>query len=264
MREFDGLTWTAVCGTLNGFSPSSSVEYVSPGAGDCHLPERMMGRDGDRRPLLVVVAVPPDEDRSLVAALSPIFAAHPNAIVLFVPLGATGADARLGELLLWTQQNDLRIAALRELSPFLAASRLAVVFPRQDTELAETLKRIQRLFTGNFDFLTLAHQVYTLSRSNATVETQLKETTVKIVALERGLREREDLLHESRMKIGQLEQSAQGRARECERIAAHAADVEPRLHHVTRRRSCRLVQRLSAWRKQLIPRNSIRERCVRS
>src|SRR5207237_2825297 len=150
-----------------------------------------------------------------------------------------------------------------ELSPFGAGAQLALVAPQQDTQVLETLKRIGRLFTSNFDFLTLSHQSYAFSRAKGKLETQLKEMTAKATELERVLGERETQLADARKWSAEMELSAQGWARECEQNAAHTRQVEHELRTLTSGRAWSVVQRLVHLRHRLVPRNSLRERCGR-
>jgi hypothetical protein len=244
--------------TLADSAGASSLELVVADSSNSGLNEPLSRCQVDRRPALAVAALA--EDGSPTATLEFITSAHPRAIVLLLGLGRIGEDRRLAELLEWTRMQDRRLTAFRELSPFLAGSRLAALFSKQDAEVPETLKRIERLFTSNFDFLTLAQQVYTLSRANVKLETELKEAAAKHTD---ALDERDRLLREAQMKIAELDQAAQGWARGYEQMDRHAAWLEQRLGGIRASRSWRLVEGIRSVRQTLVPRNSFRERCGR-
>lgn len=250
--ENDPMSWTGLLReTLEDSECASRLEFVSSGLGLTEL----LGRCREKhRPGLVVIAPAEDDAESPSATLRAVFSAHPKALVLLLGLGRIGEDPRLGALLEWARTNESRLAAFRELSPFLAGSRLAVVFPRHDIETPETLKRLQRLFTGNFDFLTLAQQVYTLSRTKAKLEAQLQEAAAQRAPLELALQE-------AHGKVAELDLEVKWWAKECEQTASHAAWVEHRLRSMSGSRSWRLVQRIRSVRHTLVPRNSLRERC---
>lgn len=238
-------------------------EWVAAAPGASRIDAVMTRVAGDRRPMLVLLPVTALEPGGAAAALSSIFAAHPGAIVLLLPLGLAGEDRRLDELLQWTREQEMRFTALRDLSPFLNGSRLALVGSRQDAALAETLKRIQRLFTSNFDFVTLAQQTYTATRTKGKLETQLREKSAKHEELERAFSGLEAQIHDLRDVIAALDKSANGWARECERNAEHALWLEGRLREATSGRSWSVVQGLRRLRRVLAPPNSLREGCGR-
>lgn len=247
-------SWVAVLQEQLGSALSPSVRFIRGKSS-----ELLHHRAGDLRPVLVAVAMTDSPEQ----LLAPIFAAHPAAIVFGLPFGLIGDDPRLEQLLAWARQRELRFAALRELNPFLAASQLAAIFPARETQAADTLKRIARLFTSNFDFLTLAHQAYTHSRAKGKLEKQLQEMTAKFAELEQVVHRREAELLEARGWAAKMDESAQGWATECERNVAYAQHVEQELRTVTSGRAWSMVQRLVRLRHRLIPRNSLRARCGR-
>lgn len=263
-RDCERGAWVQVLNdTLSQYAGTSPVECVDEHLTAGNLPALIDRCGGGHRPLLVVLPLASAEDENPLESLASIFAAHPRTIVVTLPLGLIGQDRRLGPLVEWTSANGFRLIALRELCPFLGSSQVAIVSPADDVQTAETLKRIQRLFTSNFDFLSLAHQMYTLTRANTKLDSQLKDAKAKGAELERVLREREAHMHDAQMKIEELDHSAQGWARECERIAAHAMRLEAQVRLLTCGTSWSLVQHLRWLRQRLAPRDSLRERCGR-
>lgn len=258
----EGLeAWESVCHEhLKEHSGSSSLRFLPHEMADASLPEMMSACDAGNGALMVVL--PASEDsQQLQADLEAIFRVNSKARVVLVPLGLLGEDSRLGTLLTWTASQELTLTALRDLSPCLAMSRLGVIGPAADVELQESLKRIGRLFTSNFDFLTLAHDCYTTHRANTKLEAQVKEATAARVEIEKVMCERDRELAEARHRIRELDMSAVGWSRECERMAAHAMWLEDQLRAATRGRGWSLVQRLRSLKQKLIPNNSFRERC---
>jgi hypothetical protein len=170
--------------------------------------------------------------------------------VLLLPLGLIGEDSLVEELLTWTRPAGLRLALLREVSPFLASSRMAVVYSAEDGHTPEALKRIRRLFQGNFDFLTLAHQTFTLSHANALHDAQLKTMRAKCSQMEQAVQDWEGQYHE----VSERERIAQERA----------LWAESQFTSLTSGTSWALLQMLIKLRLKLFPRESLRERVGRS
>src|SRR5205823_5744751 len=113
------------------------------------------------------------------------------------------------------------------------------------------------------DFLTLAQQTYTLSRSFGRLEKQLADEKARVAELEGALRAHQCYLLEAQQKVGELDQSAQGWARECQALAAHAQHLDGLLRSMTSDRRWLMAQRLGRLRQRLAPPNSLRERCGR-
>ena len=154
-----------------------------------------------------------------------IFDANRRTIVLLKPLGLIGEDPAIQELLGWTKLAGLRLTPLRDLSPFLGYSRMAVIYPADDLDVPDLLKRIRRLFNGNFDFLTLAQQAFSLSQTNALLDARLKTLDAQFKALS----EREQA------------------------VAMHAHAIETRLTSITSGTSWALMQKMMWLRLKLFP-----------
>ncbi len=255
---------------LNSADGKSVVEFLPRQHHSLDQPALAGNFGVDRRPVLVVVPWTTQDDGSPVEALNQILTAHPTAIVVLLPIGRMGEDARLAGLLDWQARNKMRFAALRELSPCLAASQLGVVFAEQAVEFVETLKRLERLFTGNFDFLSLGRQAYVLSMANTQLQVQLRDARAKIVELESSLVAREALTHAAHsesdkmaLRIEDLVQSIHQYACQAEGNAQRVLRLEEHIRDLTGGKAWSLVQKLSRLRRRLVPRNSLRERCGR-
>lgn len=86
-----------------------------------------------------------------------LFAARPDALGLVLPLGRIGECPRLEALLAACPAGgDLRLVALREVSPFFASSGLAIVAAASDPRVPDVVARLAALYEGNFQFLHLA------------------------------------------------------------------------------------------------------------
>jgi hypothetical protein len=125
-------------------------------------------------PLLVSVAVTDERAGDLGELLGRLFGTFREPIVLAWPAGRVGASVVLDECLA-ACRGELRLSLLRELSPFLAPSRLAVVARTDDNRVGPVLDRIASAFAGNFRFVDSVHETI--------------ETAAKIAALEKRLAE---------------------------------------------------------------------------
>ncbi|RMF77570.1 MAG: hypothetical protein D6737_17345 [Chloroflexi bacterium] len=79
-----------------------------------------------------------------------------EALILFLPLGASGQSLVLEAALRFCRQNDAyQFSAIREWSPFWSSSQLGIIHHQSQTDVTDVLKRIQQLYIGNDDFLSL-------------------------------------------------------------------------------------------------------------
>ena len=110
-------------------------------------------------PNLLILAASADSSAG-VALVRGAVAAFPRAVVAAAGVGGVGVGGALeGLLALAREHNGYHLRALRELSPFLARSDLALLY-RADNAGAETaLERIAHGFEGNFEFLNLVNLV---------------------------------------------------------------------------------------------------------
>jgi hypothetical protein len=87
-------------------------------------------------------------------------AKFPNAIVAVLGIGRIGDGGALELLLRFGRENPgYHLRALRELSPFLAESDLAVLHRANQSDAPEALQRIAQGFEGNFQFINLVQAV---------------------------------------------------------------------------------------------------------
>jgi hypothetical protein len=127
--------------------------FVPPG--DWHALAGGVGRAG---PALVLVAGP--DSTEAAGLVSRALAEFPATMVMVLGIGQIGADGALEALLAFRRgQPQFRLTALRELSPFLAHSDLAAVYPAGQAAAAEALGRIAQALDGNFGFLNLVQAV---------------------------------------------------------------------------------------------------------
>ena len=110
--------------------------------------------------LFVSAAAPDTSPADVVRLLQRIVARHPTATVLLLNVGPAGEGPGLeGVVSFCSHGSPYRLVLAREMSPFFAASRLAVVCPREDERAAAVLRRIAGAFDGNFRFLSLVEAV---------------------------------------------------------------------------------------------------------
>jgi hypothetical protein len=113
---------------------------------------------GRSAPVLAVAAGGDGADTA--ALLAAVFAEFPKCLALVAGVGPVGGDDALEALLAFRRAHpDYRVAALRELSPFLAHSDLAAVYPADHPAAADLLGRLAQAFDGNFGFLNLVQAV---------------------------------------------------------------------------------------------------------
>jgi hypothetical protein len=120
----------------------------------------------------------------LVAAPDfPTLAPEPGDSILVLGVGRVGEDALLPRLL----ADPRRLVLFREVCPFLAASSLALLYPAECAGTPERLERLEEVFTGNLDFLTMARHLVELTRENAELSAareDLREARAEVAALQ--------------------------------------------------------------------------------
>ena len=88
--------------------------------------------------------------------LKTLFDLVPDPLVLLLPLGFTGSCPVIDSALDFCRTySSYRFSALREVSPFWGASRLGMVYHKENKMVSVILNRIRQLFIGNFDYLNL-------------------------------------------------------------------------------------------------------------
>jgi len=111
-------------------------------------------------PVLIHLAVAPDDAGAVGKRIAEVLAKYPESLVLLWPLGPTGASPSLeAALAACAADPKYRLELFRELSPFLATSRLGLIRPVRSSEADAVLDRVRRAFGGNFQFLTLLRTV---------------------------------------------------------------------------------------------------------
>lgn len=135
-------------------------------------------------PLLwVSVAVVGEDPERIGSHLEQLTALHPNVVLLLFPLGALGESAPIEAALRLCRARALKFAAIRELSPFFASSQLGIICRSDNAIVAEGLRRIQRMYEGNFDFLDLLATVVRDAAECAALERELNTARATINAM---------------------------------------------------------------------------------
>jgi hypothetical protein len=128
-------------------------------------------RNPPRRSVLINLAVPPDDAADAKRLVADVLDRYPGSLVLLSPLGPTGASPSLeAALAVCAADPAYRLALFREVSPFLAASRLGLIHPARSPEADAVLDRVRRAFGGNFQFLGLLRTVSEQAARLAAVE----------------------------------------------------------------------------------------------
>jgi hypothetical protein len=113
---------------------------------------------GRSAPVLALVAGADGADAA--GLLTAAFAEFPACLALVAGVGLVGGDGALEALLAFRKGHpDYRVAALREVSPFLAHSDLAAVYRGDQPAAGDVLRRVAQAFDGNFGFLNLVQAV---------------------------------------------------------------------------------------------------------
>jgi hypothetical protein len=135
--------------------------------------------------LWVSVAVVDADPKRIESCLEQLLALHDNVVLLLFPLGALGSSVAIEAALRLSQPHSgFRFMAIRELSPFVASSQLGIICRRDNTTVAEGLRRIQRLYEGNFHFLHLAETVVRGAEEYAALQQELDKAHATLTAME--------------------------------------------------------------------------------
>jgi hypothetical protein len=123
------------------------------------------GPPGGGVPLLVSAFAPDTSPADVQRLLQQTLALYRDATVLLLGVGRAGDGPALeGAVSFCSHDSPHRLLLARELSPFFAASQLAVISARGDERAGVVLRRIAGTFEGNFQFLSLAEQVVTAAQ----------------------------------------------------------------------------------------------------
>ncbi len=104
---------------------------------------------------LYVVAVPDGQVTDASERLTALIARQPDALICLLPFGLIGQSPLLSEALECCARTGYVLTACREISPFFASSRMALLYPADNAFVPDVLDRIRQLFDGNFQFLEL-------------------------------------------------------------------------------------------------------------
>lgn len=83
----------------------------------------------------------------------------PQALLILLGVGKTGDSSTLASLLVRCTSSNYRLALLRELTPALAESRIALVSRRKNVAFESFLSRIEPLFANQFQFLDVIKRI---------------------------------------------------------------------------------------------------------
>ena len=199
--------------------------------------KRIMATSALPSPVLVTLAASDEKDTEVGAQIARIFDLRPDALLCLLPLGPVGESLVLhAGLQFCATHTDYRLTALREISPFFASSQLGLMCQRTNAHIPDVLARIQQLYEGNFQFLSLVRQL--------TASVLREEATIaKVRILETTIEEKDEQLRASLQ--GEQERIALERINQ-ERIAqdAYAAWLASRLTY--------LEEELLPWKNEYI------------
>jgi hypothetical protein len=140
---------------------SPRPEYSVLPAGQAGEIRRCFPENELRPPLLVLLHV--DEKtpgESLKNTLQELLALQADVVVAVCPLGRIGRCGVLESLVAYcASHREHRLAALREICPFTAASRLAILYRAANENAEHMLECLGQWFDGNFQFLSLAREL---------------------------------------------------------------------------------------------------------
>jgi hypothetical protein len=104
--------------------------------------------------LVIMIAVNPNESDQLIEQLTRLLHKHNNAIIALTGLGRVGVCRNVDSALaVCHSESRFQFSVVREISPFMASSKLGLIYPKTNGHMSEILHRIERFYKGNFDFL---------------------------------------------------------------------------------------------------------------
>ncbi len=105
----------------------------------------------------LLLAQPEMEGERLVERMETLCELYRPQLIFFLPLGPVGTSANLAALIQLCRPGfDYRLMLLRELNPFFAKSMCALLYCTDLDFMPSLLDRLDALFRGNFDYLSLA------------------------------------------------------------------------------------------------------------
>lgn len=107
-------------------------------------------------PVVITLGMTESDAPTLNERLNTLFALQPQSTIFLLPLGNCGSSELLNQAIHFaSDHSDYRVVALRELNHFWAASRLGVIYSANNAGLPASLRRLQQLYEGNFQFINL-------------------------------------------------------------------------------------------------------------
>ncbi len=137
--------------------------------------------EGLSAPSLVCLAAVPGNPTETIARLNDVHDRNAHAVILLLPLGPIGDDPAVGPLLAWSEARGLRLNSMRDLSPSLESSRVAVMAPAADPTHLRKLERLRLLFASNLDMLALAARNFELAYENGILNERIQELRSHLV-----------------------------------------------------------------------------------
>lgn len=132
---------------------------------------------------LVLLAEPPSTAGYTGEHLAWLAERVPDALILLLPLGATGTGEVLAQAVRACPPGGTRrLVALREQAPFFATSELGLVFSTDNAMMTVVLERLVAMMTGNFQFLPLVRDAVQAASHIAAIEAELARVRAKAEA----------------------------------------------------------------------------------
>lgn len=159
-------------------------------------------------PLLIMFAAHEIEASLLSTKLDEVLQHFPQGWIFLWPLGELGNSAVLAAALNFCQtQPRYRLTALRESSPFLAASTLGLIYPAADAALPLVLTRLQQAYGGNYEFLARARLVTQLALEAGQLEGRYAAAQRELARTEKERQEAQALAHSLNQQLVDLTNS---------------------------------------------------------
>jgi hypothetical protein len=168
---------------LRELNSPKNVCWVNPNLSNSLCWEEALGNLRDSSPLMFSISTIERQSSSITKELQWMFRLSNNAVGFIFPLGKIGANGLLNKAIdFCSSESPYRLVALREVSPFFAASEVGLIFNRTNASIPAVLKRIQQLYDGNFNFLTLIENTVAsvVARNTRSGEELLKNLIVSV------------------------------------------------------------------------------------
>ena len=104
----------------------------------------------------IVFFLHPDPDLEVFSRhLNVLFDLHAKPTIIITPVGWLTSGGALEYTTLSCQKHLREISLIREISPFLAESQLAILWHQEQYYIRNLIRSISQEFKGNFDFISL-------------------------------------------------------------------------------------------------------------